>query len=47
MCGGIPGLEIKTTDLIVLSLGIELPVEDFFDPHYLVGDAREMRTAGS
>ena len=26
LCAGIPGLEIKTTNLVVLSLGIELTV---------------------
>ena len=29
-------MEIKTVDAVVLSLGIELAVEDFFDPQYLV-----------
>ena len=36
LCGGVPGVEIKTTKMVTLSLGIELPVEDFFDQHYLV-----------
>ena len=25
VCGGIPGIEIKTVDLVVLSIGIEVP----------------------
>ena len=33
---GIPGVEIRTVQKIVLSIGIELPTEDFFDEHYLV-----------
>ena len=36
LCGGIPGLEIRTVDLVVLSLGIEVTTEDFFDSQYLV-----------
>ena len=36
LCGGIPGVEIKTVRKVVLSIGIELPTEDFFDEHYLV-----------
>jgi len=36
LCGGVPGIEIKTVAKIVISLGIALPEEDFFDPHYLV-----------
>ena len=36
LCGGVPGLEIKTVDAVVLSLGIEVTVEEFFDSHYLV-----------
>ena len=35
LCGGLPGLTIKTKQVITLSLGIELSTEDFFDPHYL------------
>ena len=36
LCGGIPGIEIKTVDAVVLSLGIEVTTENFFDSHYLV-----------
>ena len=36
VCGGIPGVEIRTVQKIVLSIGIELDTEDFFDEHYLV-----------
>ena len=36
LCGGIPGVEIRTVQKVVLSIGIELPTEDFFDEHYLV-----------
>ena len=45
LCGGVQydngtmgggGVEIKTVKKIVLSLGIEVPTESFFDPHYLV-----------
>ena len=36
ICGGTPGVEIKTVEKVVLSLGIELPAEDFFDEHYLM-----------
>ena len=36
LCGGVPGVEIKTVPEIVLSLGITLATEDFFDAHYLV-----------
>ena len=36
LCGGVPGVEIRTVKKIVLSLGIELPTEAFFDQHYLV-----------
>lgn len=36
LCGGTPGIEIKSIPKIVLSLGIELTDNDFFDPHYLV-----------
>ena len=36
LCGGVPGVEIVTVAKIVLSIGIELPTEDFFDAHYLV-----------
>ena len=35
VCGGIPGVEIRQVPKVVLSLGIELDTEDFFDPHYL------------
>ena len=31
-----PQFGIKTVKKVVLSLGIELPTEDFFDPHYLM-----------
>ena len=36
VCGGIPGIEIRTVDAVVLSLGIAVTTEDFFDSHYLV-----------
>ena len=36
LCGGIPGLEIRTINRVVLSLGIAVTTEDFFDQHYLV-----------
>ena len=36
VCGGGTGIEIKTVKKIVLSLGIEVSTEDFFDEHYLV-----------
>lgn len=36
ICGGTPGVEIKTIEKVVLSLGIEISTEDFFDSHYLV-----------
>ncbi|KOO24193.1 fibrocystin-l [Chrysochromulina tobinii] len=36
VCGGVPGVEIKTVDKIVLSLGIEVTIEEFFDAQYLV-----------
>lgn len=36
VCGGVPGVEIKTVKKVVLSLGMELSTEDFFDEHYLV-----------
>ena len=36
VCGGIPGVEIRTVKKIVLSIGIELDTDDFFDEHYLV-----------
>ena len=36
LCGGVPGVEIRQVQKVVLSLGIELETEDFFDPHYLV-----------
>ena len=36
VCGGLGGVEIKTVKKIVLSIGIELETEDFFDQHYLV-----------
>ena len=41
VCGGMPsranpGTVIKTVDKVVLSLGIALTTEDFFDPQYLV-----------
>ena len=36
LCGGLGGLTIRTTNKIVLSLGIEVTVDDFFDSHYLV-----------
>lgn len=36
LCGGVPGVEIKTIKTVVLSIGIELPTENFFDSHYLV-----------
>ena len=37
LCGGIDhAIEIKTVDQIVLSLGIEISTDDFFDSHYLV-----------
>ena len=36
VCGGIPGLEVRTVDAVVLSLGIQVTTEDFFDSHYLV-----------
>ena len=35
VCGGIPGVVVRTTKKIVLSLGITIGTEDFFDPHYL------------
>jgi hypothetical protein len=33
VCGGTQGVEIVQVKKIVLSIGIELAVEDFFDPH--------------
>ena len=36
VCGGLPGVEIHTVDKIVLSLGIEVSTEQFFDAHYLM-----------
>ena len=36
LCGGGTGIDIKTVPKIVLSLGIELAAEDFFDPQYLM-----------
>ena len=36
VCGGSLGVEIKTVKKIVLSLGIELSAEDFFDSQYLM-----------
>ena len=37
VCGGIANaVKIITKPVIVLSLGIETSVEDFFDPHYLM-----------
>ena len=42
VCGGPKGVEIVTVPKIVLSIGIELETEDFFDPHYLVR-ARPLR----
>ena len=37
VCGGIANMmKIITKPVIVLSLGIETSVEDFFDPHYLM-----------
>ena len=36
LCGGVPGVEIKTVQKVVLSLGITVPTEDFFDSQYLV-----------
>ena len=42
LCGGIEhALQIKTVDAITLSIGIEVTVEDFFDPH----DARWQQSA--
>ena len=35
LCGGIPGLEIRTVRKVQLSFGIELSTEDFFDSHYM------------
>lgn len=35
VCGGLPGVEIRTVPKIVLSLGLELKTEDFFDQHFL------------
>ena len=37
VCGGTQGVEIVQVKKIVLSIGIELAVEDFFDPHCLGG----------
>ena len=33
---GTPGVTIRTVNKIVLSLGIDITVDDFFDSHYLV-----------
>ena len=36
VCGGGTGIEIETVKKVMLSLGIEISTEDFFDEHYLV-----------
>jgi hypothetical protein len=36
LCGGAPGIKIVTRSEIVLSLGLTVNTEDFFDPSYLM-----------